>query len=46
MEQKSKALTSIQNEIVFVQILAGDQILCTDRVGLSIGTCSEARGNH
>lgn len=46
MEWKSEALTSIQNKIVFVRLLASDQILCRDNVGLSIGICSEAQEKH
>ena len=46
MEWKSEALTSIQNKIVFVQLLASDQTLCRDDVGLSIGICSEAQEKH
>lgn len=46
MEWKHEALTSIQNKIVFVRLLASDQILCRDSVGLSIGICSEAQEKH
>lgn len=46
MEWKPKALTSIQNKIAFVQILAADQILCTENMALSVGICSEAQEQH
>lgn len=43
MEWKPKALTSTQNKIAFVRLLAADQISCTDNVGLLTGICSEAQ---
>jgi hypothetical protein len=42
MKWKPKGLTSIQNKIALVQILAANQILCTDNIRVSIGICNEA----